>query len=206
MRGITTLLFDFGGVLVNLDKQLCLNEFAKLGVSNLEKLISKFTQSGLFFNLEKGLVSVEEFRAAIKKLTSKNISDEQIDYAWNAFLIEVPEYKLDMLLELKKKYRVLMLSNTNEIHFEQVANREFSKKGLGINDYFDKCYLSYEMGMVKPDDDIFNCVLETEGVPAGQILFLDDGAQNIETADRLGFSTYLVKEQEDYRLIFNTIL
>jgi glucose-1-phosphatase len=205
MSGITTVLFDFGGVLINIDRQVCLAEFAKIGVFNVEKMVSNFTQSGLFLALENGDVSAAEFRTEIRNLSEKPISDKQIDYAWNSFLIDVPEYKLDMLFELRKKYRVLMLSNTNAIHFEQVAQREFSKKGLTINDYFDKCYLSYELGMAKPQEDIFNFVLLNENTNASQILFLDDGVQNIETAKRLGFATYLVKAHEDFRPIFNTL-
>jgi HAD superfamily hydrolase (TIGR01509 family) len=205
MRNITTLIFDFGGVLVNLDKQLCLAEFAKLGVFNLEKLISNYTQSGFFLGLEKGSVSAAEFRTEIKKLSAKKLTDEEIDYAWNSFLIEIPEYKLDLLFELRKKYRILMLSNTNAIHFEQVAHREFSKKGLSLDHYFDKCYLSYKLGMAKPQEDIFAHILDNETTPANQMLFLDDGVQNIETAKRLGFATYLVKEQEDFRPLFNTL-
>ena len=203
MRGITTVLFDFGGVLVNLDKQACLNEFSKLGIDNVDKYISNYAQSGLFLDLEKGFVSASEFRTEIKKLSNKPLSDKQIDNAWNSFLIEIPEYKLDLLFALRKKYRVLLLSNTNVIHFEQKATQEFSKKGLSINHYFDKCYLSYELGMAKPNEDIFRHVLENEDAEANQILFLDDGVENIETARGLGFACYLVKEQEDFSPIFN---
>lgn len=204
MRGITTLIFDFGGVLVNLDKQICLHEFEKIGVFSIEKMVSKFAQSGFFLALEKGFVSAKEFRAEIRKLSEKELTDEQIDFAWNSFLIEIPEYKLDLLFELRKKYRVLMLSNTNVIHFEQVARREFRKKGLSVDHYFDKCYLSYELGMAKPQEDIFTHIIENETASAQEMLFLDDSIQNIETAKRLGFATYLVKEQEDFRPLFNT--
>ncbi len=202
-QGITTLLFDFGGVLVDLDKQLCINAFAKLGIKNVDSLISKFTQSGLFLSLEKGDISGNEFRDELRKLTVEKLSDEQIDTAWNSFLISIPEYKLEMLEELRKKYRILMLSNTNEIHFEQVAKSEFRKKGLNLNDYFDKCYLSYELGMAKPNKDIYLHILETEKISANQILFIDDGEVNIKIAKELGFETYLAKDHEDFRPIFN---
>ncbi|MBN1463530.1 MAG: HAD family phosphatase [Paludibacteraceae bacterium] len=206
MREITTVLFDFGGVLVNLNKQRCIDEFKKLGVYQVENYISNYTQSGLFLALEKGLISDEEFRNEIRKLSNKTLSDQQIDTAWNSFLLDIPEYKLDLLLQLRKKYRVTMLSNTNSIHFEQKARYEFGKKGLSIDDYFDKCYLSYELGMAKPQEEIFNHVLENEPSKAHEILFLDDGILNIETAKRLGFTCYLAKEQEDFSPIFNTYL
>lgn len=203
MNGITTLLFDFGGVLVNLDKQACLKAFAGLGIPNLEKYISNYAQSGIFLKLEKGQISTDEFRTELRKMSDRALSDKEIDAAWNSFLIGIPEYKLDFLLELRKKYRVLMLSNTNAIHFEQRAREEFSKQGKKLEDYFDKCYLSYKLGMAKPDKDIFEHVLENENAAAHQILFLDDGPQNIETAMNFGFASYLVSEQEDFRSLFS---
>lgn len=203
MNNITTLLFDFGGVLVDLDKQACLNAFSKLGIIDLEQYISNYAQSGIFLKLEKGQVSPEEFRNEIRKMTNKELSDAEIDNAWNSFLISIPEYKLDFLLELRKKYRVLMLSNTNAIHFEQRAQEEFSKRGKKLEDYFDTCYLSYKLGMAKPDKDIFEHVLENEDAEAHQILFLDDGEKNIETARSIGFASYLVSLQEDFRPLFS---
>lgn len=203
MNGITTLLFDFGGVLVDLDKQACLNAFSNLGIPDLEKYISNYAQSGLFLKLEKGQVGVDEFRSELRKMSTRTLSDSEIDAAWNSFLISIPEYKLDFLLELRKKYRVLMLSNTNAIHFEQRAQEEFSKQGKRLEDYFDKCYLSYEIGMAKPDKDIFEHVLANENAQAHEILFLDDGALNIEVAKGFGIASYLVSEQEDFRPLFS---
>ena len=156
MSDIKTLIFDFGGVLVNLDKQLCLDTFKKLGVYELEKLISKYAQSGFLQDLEVGKITAKGFRDELRKLSQQNLTDAQIDAAWNIFLLDIPAFKLDLLLELRKKYRVIMLSNTNELHFEQVAINEFKKNGLALDDYFDKCYLSYKIGMAKPNEDIFH--------------------------------------------------
>ena len=204
MKGITRVLFDFGGVLVNLDKQRCLQAFTNIGL-RVDSFISKYTQSGIFLGLERGELSADDFRGAIKEMSSHDVSDEAIDFAWNSFLLDIPHYKLDLLLALRKQYRVLMLSNTNAIHFEQVALREFAKNGLSIDNYFDHCYLSYQLGLAKPDKAIFDYVLEKEQVPASEILFLDDGVQNIEMAQELGFQTYLVKENEDFSSIFKPI-
>jgi glucose-1-phosphatase len=203
IQNINTILFDFGGVLVDLDKEACLDAFKKLGVRNLNEYISNYAQSGLFLQLEKGLISSGYFHDEVRKMSDKNISDEEIDNAWNTFLINIPEYKLDLLLELRKKYRVLLLSNTNTIHFNQKGKSEFEKQGLSLNNYFDKCYLSFELGMAKPDEEIFKHVLEHEKTKAQEILFLDDGEQNIEIAKKMGFTTYLVKEKEDFRPLFS---
>lgn len=203
MIGIKTIIFDFGGVLVDLDKQACLNAFSELGIVDLDRYISNYAQSGLFLKLEKGQVSTDEFRSEIRKLARTAITDSQIDEAWNCFLVSIPEYKLDFLLELRKNYRVVMLSNTNQIHFEQRARFEFSKRGLSLDKYFDKCYLSYEIGMAKPDEDIFHHLLKNENASPEEMLFLDDGEQNIITAKKLGISSYLVSAQEDFRPLFS---
>ena len=108
-----------------------------------------------------------------------------------------------MLLELKKKFKILMLSNTNPLHIEVSAAREFARVDKTKNDFFDKCYLSYEMGMVKPNADIFEALLYDAGVKAGKCLFLDDGLRNIETAQKLGIQSYLVEANEDLSFLLN---
>ncbi len=202
MDDVRTLMFDFGGVLVNLNKQACLDAFSKIGITDIAHSIDNYAQTGLFLQLEKGHVSATDFRNELRNMFGSDVHDSEIDKAWNAFLLDIPDYKLELLLELKKKYRMIMLSNTNEIHFEQKAQEEFSKLGYRVEDYFDKCYLSYKLGVAKPQKEIFEHVLKEEGTPASEILFLDDGPRNIEIAKSMGFQTYLVKEYEDFRPLF----
>lgn len=204
LEGIKAILFDFGGVLVNLDKQACLDAFAAKGITNVSEHISNYSQSGLFLKLERGEISADEFRNELRSSNQLDLSDEEIDAAWNAFLLDIPQYKLDLLYQLRERFRILMLSNTNVIHFEQKAMSEFSKAGKELNDYFHTCYLSYEIGMVKPNEDIFHHILAAENFAPHEILFLDDGVKNIEVAKALGFKTYLVKEREDFSSIFNS--
>lgn len=200
---ISTIMFDFGGVLVDLDMQACVDAFARIGVKNVEQYIGKYSQIGLFLDMESGKISAEEFRAELRRMFQLSVTDAQIDEAWNAFLIGIPEYKLHFLQKLRRQYHVIMLSNTNDIHFGQALRKEFSKLGGSIDMYFDHCYLSYQIGMVKPNKDIFHYVLDQEKTSPEKILFLDDGAKNIEMAKQLGFSTYLVKEREDFRSLFD---
>ncbi len=202
MSNIRAVLFDFGGVLIDIKREKCIEAFSQLGFPEVEQYIGNYTQTGFFLDFEKGLISPEDFRNEIRNYSNKNLTDQQLDKAWNAFLIDIPEYKLDLLRKLKKNYRVLLLSNTNIIHFTQKGREEFEKQGLHLSDYFDKCYLSYELKMAKPQPEIFQYILENEKVKANEVLFLDDGEKNIKVAESLGFHTYLVNEKEDFRHLF----
>jgi putative hydrolase of the HAD superfamily len=202
LTGIKNIVFDFGGVLINLDRQLCVNAFLRLGVAEIDSLIGNYAQTGLFLKLERGEVSPSEFRDEIRKMIGKHVSDEEIDKAWGAFLLDIPQYKLDLLAELRKKYRVLMLSNTNVIHFTQVKETQFETDGCTMNDYFEKCYLSYEIGLTKPYADVFEYMLNDAQILPHETLFIDDGQANIEMARSMGFVVYLAKPEEDFRHLF----
>jgi len=196
-KNITTLIFDLGGVLCDLDIDRCILNFKQLGLENFEHYLNNFGQSGFFMQLEKGLITAAEFRNEVRTLTSKPLTDTQINEAWNSFLVGIPTKKLDLIIELRKKFRVVLLSNTNIIHFPDTVARFFNFNGMSTSDYFDKCYLSYEMKMAKPNEEIFNALLEAEQVSANECLFLDDGQKNIEQAAKSGIQTYLVKAGED---------
>ncbi len=200
---ITTLIFDLGGVIINLDLPKCIQNFKQLGVINFENYLSNFGQKGFFLQFEKGQIGVEDFRNEIWKLAINPLSDKQIDDAWCSFLCDIPNHKINLLLELKKKFRLLLLSNTNPLHINVSTANEFARYGLKISDVFEKAYYSYEMGMAKPDDEIFNALLQDAGVNAGECLFLDDGIRNIENAGKLGIQTHHVSLDDDLSFLLN---
>ncbi len=197
MSNITTIIFDFGGVLINLDINLCIRNFEKLGVENPEQYIGSYGQAGFFLQWEKGEIDLMEFRNKVREISSGNPTDEEIDAAWCSFLLDVPEHRIKLLLELKKKYRLLLLSNSNPLHIEVNAKKEFGKYGLDICDVFDKCFISYEMGVTKPDPAIFNRLLSEAGVSAEECLFLDDGQKNIDVAKKLGINSLLTEQGQN---------
>ncbi|MDR3653931.1 MAG: HAD family phosphatase [Paludibacter sp.] len=200
-NNITTLIFDLGGVVINLDLPKCIQNFKQLGVENFENYLSNFGQKGFFLQFEKGQIGVDEFRTEIRKLALNNLTNKQIDDAWCSFLCDIPMQKINILLELKTKFRLIVLSNTNPLHIKVSTANEFSRYGLIIDNVFDSCYFSYEMGMVKPDAEIFLTLLKNEHVTANECLFLDDGEKNIERAQQLGIQTYLVKPYEDLNFL-----
>ena len=202
-KGIKNLLIDFGGVLINLDRPRCIENFKKLGLQNVDELLNVYHQQGIFMQQEKGLVTSAEFRDVIRQMVGKPLTDQQIDDAWNSFLVDIPTYKLDLLLKLREKYVVYLLSNTNYIHWKWSCENVFPYRGFQVEDYFEKIYLSFEMKMVKPDTEIFETVLADANIDPKETFFIDDSEANCLAAQALGISTYTPQANEDWSHIFN---
>lgn len=201
-KGITNLIFDFGSVLIDLDRQRCIDNFKQLGLHDADQLLGMFHQQGVFMQHEKGVITSAEFRDSIREKIGKEVTDQQIDAVWNSFLLDIPSYKLDLLLRLREKYVVYLLSNTNEIHWRWSCEHVFPYRGFRVEDYFEKIYLSYEMKMMKPDAEIFEAVLSDAGIAAEQTFFIDDSEANCLAASGLGISTYTPKAREDWGHLF----
>lgn len=200
---ITTLIFDFGGVLINLDLPKCIDSLKNTGFANVDQFLSNFGQKDFFLQFENGQIDTIEFRNRIRENTSELLSDDAIDAAWCSFLCDIPAEKISMLKELRKKYRLLLLSNTNPLHIEVSARIALEPYNTSLDELFDKCYLSYEMGLTKPSEDIFVALLKDANLNAQECLFLDDGPKNIETAKAMGFATYLVDPSENLDFLLN---
>lgn len=197
LNNISTLIFDLGGVIYNIDIQKGIDNFKRMGFVDADQYIGKFTHSGFFIQWEKGEISPDIFRNEIRKLCINPVTDKQIDDAWCSILLDIPADRIELLLALRKKYRLLLLSNTNYIHINKSLPEELLKFGLTMDDLFDKCYYSYLMGAVKPNADIFEQLLMDERIKPENCLFLDDGEKNILTAQNLGFKTYHVTPGEN---------
>lgn len=205
-KNIKNLLFDFGGVIVNINKENAINRFKEIGVSNIEDYLGEFRQEGIFLEYEEGKLTTQEFCLALRKLSGKeDITEEEVDSAWLAFLVGIPEYKLKMLKELRKEFNVYLLSNTNPSIMRWAKSNDFSAEGDSIEAFFDKLYLSYEIGCAKPDKEIYEYLIKDSGINPAETLFFDDGKTNIEVAQQLGFQTHLTDEKEDLNKIIAQI-
>lgn len=200
--GIKNLIIDFGGVLIDLDRQRCIQHFEQLGLRDVEAMLDIYHQQDFFQKYEKGLISNDEFRNIIREKAGHPLTDAEIDEAWNSFLVEIPTYKLELLLSLRKDYMVYLLSNTNDIHWQWSCEHAFRYKAFRVEDYFERIYLSYEMHVAKPDAAIFQQVLEETGIAPEETLFIDDSADNCRTAEALGIHTYTPKAHEDWSHLF----
>lgn len=194
---ISTLVFDFGGVLASLDMARCVERFRALGFDDIERYIGQFGQQDFFLQYEKGEITTPQFRDEVRRHVGRPLPDGDIDAAWQAFITGIPRERVDLLLRLRPRYRLLLLSNTNPLHIEGTARAELARHGQTLDGLFDRCYLSYRMGVTKPQPEIFERLLRQEGLPPGECLFLDDGEANIRQAARLGMRTHLVTPGED---------
>ena len=191
MNDYKNIIFDFGGVIILIDYRLTVAAFKKLGINNFDEKYSKLTQSRLFDEFEMGMISASEFRNRIRSISTFQLSDDQIDEAWNAMLIDLPKESVDFLMTRKKNHRLFLLSNTNEIHelaFTNMIQEKFGKDVL--KELFERIYFSHRLKMRKPDPDIFRYVLNENNLPAEETLFVDDSFQHIEGARKAGLATF----------------
>lgn len=197
------LLFDFGGVLVDLDRQRCIQAFADLGF-DIRPYLGAYRQAGIFSLLEQGKITVQDFCVGIRELSANDeLTDEAIVKAWEKYLVGVPAERLELLLKIRQHYPVSVLSNTNCVHWAQACNDFFCYKDLGVNDFFDKLFLSYELGVEKPAPELYQKVIEGLGVPANEILFFDDSEVNCEAARQCGMQALLAPADSEWFKYFD---
>jgi FMN phosphatase YigB (HAD superfamily) len=189
-KNITTIVFDLGGVLFDIDYSLTQQAFIALGAANFDKQYSQQVQNGVFDDFEKGNITPVQFRKEVLKWLPAGITDKQVDDAWNALLLGFPDEKINLLKRLKNKYRLFLLSNTNEIHLPAVITMIDGLHGQGImGNLFEKEYYSCKMGMRKPDAEIFEYVTNENSLIPSSTLFIDDSIQNIKGADSVSMQT-----------------
>lgn len=195
---IKNIIFDWGGVLIHLDRQRCTDTFAQYGVEVGDELTNPYGHRRDLMNFELGLMSVDEFHDTVRRIYGVQLTDEQIDHAWNALLVGIPTYKLDTLLELRKHYRLFLLSNTNAVHWKE-GRKQFEYKGLQMEDYFDQIFLSHEIHELKPSPEAFRKVAEMADIKPEETLFVDDLEASCKSAEALGFHTYCPVANTDWR-------
>jgi len=183
---LENILFDLGGVLLHLDMSKTRKAFAELGWA--EENWQGITQSGylIFENLETGVDTTEQFRERMRQVLPGNPSDQQIDFAWNAMLLDFPVENVEYMKELRKRYKLYILSNTNEIHVKRFREIFEESHGFSIGQIVEKCYYSHEIGFRKPNPEAFYAVLQDAQIDPTETLFIDDLQINTDAAAKLG--------------------
>jgi glucose-1-phosphatase len=196
-KTIDAIIFDLGGVILNLSVRKSIDEFIKLGFSNAEEemarlsRISDHEEPGIFRLYETGMISSTQFRAGIRKYFDKDLDDRDIDKAWSAMLLDLPPEHLSLMEKISKSFRIFLLSNTNEIHIENLHFISGNNHGFtSLVKLFEKVYYSHEVKMRKPDVGIYHHVIKDAGLNPDSTLFIDDSLINVQGAQSAGLHAY----------------
>ncbi|MGH2623406.1 MAG: HAD family hydrolase [Sphingobacterium sp.] len=203
MQKIKNIILDYGNVIFMIDFKMVREAFINLGIKNVDDFFGHHGQDSLFDSFDKGEITISEFRNGVREKAGKNdLTDEQIDQAWNALLIGVPEGKHEILVELHQQYRTFLLSNNNALHYAYCMNHIEEKYGVSNNEvFFEKTYYSHIEGLRKPDKEIFERVLNDNNLLPEETLFIDDSPQHLKTAEELGINTVLCTQERPLELI-----
>ena len=204
MQNIKNIIFDYGNVIFDIDFRIAQASFQKLGIIDIENFFAHKAHNQLFDDFETGAISPAEFRAGIRKAAGKpDLTDKQIDDAWNSLLIGTIQENHDLLLRVKEKYRTFLLSNINAIHYDHIMAYLKSEFGFEGNDHlFEKTYYSHLTGKRKPELAIFEQVLEENHLDPAETLFIDDSPQHLAAAQKLGIQTFLIAAPDTLQQFF----
>jgi HAD superfamily hydrolase (TIGR01509 family) len=185
----TAVIFDLGGVIIHIDYAATIHAFENLGHSDFHNVYSQAQQSGLFDELETGKISGQRFVNELLPYLKRGTSPNKVVAAWNAMIGAIPKERIALLQKVREKYPVYLLSNTNELHMQAVQRswQEASEKPM--SEFFDHIYLSHEIGMRKPNAEIFEFVCRENKLNPSETLFIDDSIQHIEGAKSCGLQT-----------------
>ncbi len=185
---VKNIIFDLGGVLLNIEPKLTGLALEQMGVKNMALVHARLTESGLYARYDQGACSDSRFREEIRQACGIELTDGQIDEAWNALLLDFPPGRVEMMHSLAGHYRLFLLSNTNSIHYLSYTSRFREVHGEPLTRLFEKLFLSFEMGCHKPDPQIYTLALQQGNLAASETLFIDDSLANAEGAVRQGLS------------------
>lgn len=200
---IRNIIFDFGGVIINIDYDVTIAAFKKLGIDNFEALYSQASQSNLFDDIETGKISPQHFINGLLELLPSGISPNQVVHAWNAMLLDIPKERIKLLQELSVKYRIFLLSNTNSIHIDAALCTWNKTSDTPMESVFETVYFSHIVGMRKPNVEIFDYVCKKHELNPKETLFIDDSIQHIEGAKNSGLQTLHLTGGLDIQDVFS---
>ncbi len=202
-KNIKNIIFDLGGVIINIDFNLSINAFIKLGIKDFNNIFSKAKQNNFFDKLDTGNISQQEFYNYLFDFLPSNVSEKDIDSAWNAMLQDFPKQRIELLKSLSKNYKLFLLSNTNIFHFP-ICNKQFEEQfNIKLSSLFYKVYYSHLIGKRKPDIKTFEFIIEDSNLIPEETFFIDDSIQHILSAKKLGIKVHHLLDEEDICDLFD---
>jgi putative hydrolase of the HAD superfamily len=197
------IIFDLGGVLIDIDYQRTIDAFVQLGMVDFESIYSQAAQQKLFNDYETGQISTQLFINQLLPFLKQGTSPNKVVEAWNAMILNVPVKKIELLEKLKLQYPIFLLSNTNDLHVPEVRKEWAKVTEKPMESFFNTIYFSHELKQRKPNSEIFINVCEREGLNPQTTLFIDDSIQHIEGASSIGLQTYHLKNSADLFQLFS---
>jgi HAD superfamily hydrolase (TIGR01509 family) len=193
MKTIKNIIFDLGGVIMNLDVPKTIRAFDALGIKNIVNDTGHHYQYSFFYDFEIGQISEDTFLQSLSNISKKSNSFREIKQAWNTMILDIPKDRIDFLKSLKEEYNLFLLSNTNSIHQRKFLKEFEDNYGYSFKKLFIKTYYSHEIGIRKPDLEVFNFVLKNSSLIPEETLFVDDSLTNIKSAENSGMNTFHIK-------------
>ena len=206
LKGIRNIIFDLGGVLLNIDPNKTIDAFNQLGMQNLIGDRGLTYDHEIFYLMEQGKVNPEEFRNGVRKLLPGEVTDDQIDTAWTAMLLDFPKVRVELVQKLRNEFDIYLFSNTNAIHVAKYQADFRNQHGFEVSSLFEKAYHSNEIGFRKPTIESFHEINRLSGIHPEKSLFIDDSLQNVEGAIACGLKGYWLEPGQKVEEIFQEYL
>jgi putative hydrolase of the HAD superfamily len=206
LKGIKNIVFDLGGVLLNIDPQKTIKAFSGLGMQQLVGDKGLSYDHDIFYQMEQGQISPDEFRNGILQLLPGKVTFEEIDSAWTAMLLDFPAIRVNLVKKLRRDYKIYLFSNTNAIHVAKYQANFRNQHGFEVSSLFEKDFHSNEIGYRKPSPESFQEIIRLSGINPEESLFIDDSLPNVEAAIAVGLKGFWLQPGQKVEEIFQNYL
>lgn len=206
LNGVKNIIFDLGGVLLNIDPKKTIEAFGRLGMEQLIGDKGLSYDHDIFYLMEQGKVTPEEFRNGVRQLISAEVTDDQIDNAWTAMLLDFPANRVELVKNLRNNYKIYLFSNTNAIHVAKYQANFKSQHGFEVSSLFEIDFYSNEIGYRKPSPESFQEIIRLSGINPEESIFIDDSLPNVEAAIGCGLKGYWLEPGQKIEEVFQKFL
>ena len=206
LNGIRNIIFDLGGVLLNIDPKKTIEAFGKLGMEQLVGDKGLSYDHEIFYLMEQGQITSDEFRKGVLELLPKLVSFQEIDAAWTAMLLDFPAIRVELLKNLRKNFKIYLFSNTNAIHIEKFHSIFRNQHGFEVSTLFEKDFYSHEIGYRKPSPESYQEIIRLSGINPEESIFIDDSRLNVESAAASGLKGLWLEPGQKVEKLFQEYL
>jgi len=206
LNGIRNIIFDLGGVLLNIDPKKTIEAFGKLGMKQLVGDKGLSYDHDIFYMMEQGQITSDEFRYGVIELLPQKVSFQEIDDAWTAMLLDFPAVRVELIKNLRKDFKIYLFSNTNAIHVEKFHSNFRNQHRFEVSSLFERDFYSNEIGYRKPSPESYQEIIKLSGINPEESLFIDDSFPNVESATASGLKGFWLEPGQKVEKIFQEYL